>query len=103
MMKNVKSIRNRGREAILPEEYPLWCRIEDLSALCGYNPAAQFPLLMELPDAYPASGRAPEELAEEHPMQALAAYIRRFLRDYPEAAAGLAAAGAVSPEAPEAA
>ena len=103
MIKNTKKTRNRGREAALPVEFPLWCRIEDLSALCGYNPAVQFPLLMELPDAYPASGRDPEELAEEHPMQALAAYIRRFLRDYPEAAAGLAAAGAASPEAPEAA
>ena len=103
MMKNAKNIRNRRQECVLPEEFPLWCRSEDLGAQCGYNPAAQFPLLMELPDAYPASGRDPEELAEEHPMQALAAYVRRFLRDYPEAAAVLAAAGSASPEAPKAA
>ena len=33
-------------------------------------------------------------MAEEHPMAALASLVRRFLREYPEAAAMLAAAKA---------
>ena len=100
-MKNpMNRNRRNGREACPPEGFGVWCRIEDLSAVCGYDPVAQFDLLMELPDVYPAAaGRDPDELAEEHPMQALACAVRRYLAEYPEAAAKLSAAGAGSPKA----
>lgn len=80
--------------------FALWCRIEDLSALCGFDPADQFDLLRELPDAYPRmSGRDPDEIAEEHPMQALAILVSRFLTEYPETAGMPAATGTVAPKA----
>ena len=75
-------------EVVLPEGYGLWCRIEELAGECGYNPHTQFALLRELPDAYPVlPGTDPEEIAEEHPMQALAALVRRYLAEYPQEAA----------------
>lgn len=81
------------REFCPGEGFPAWCMIEDLSMLCGYDPVAQFSLLRELPDAYPArSGRDPSEIAEEHPVEALAMAVRRFLAEYPEIAEELAAA-----------
>ena len=85
-------VRN-AREFCPGEGFPAWCMIEDLSMLCGYDPVAQFSLLRELPDAYPArSGRDPSEVAEEHPMEALAMAVRRFLAEYPEIAEEMAAA-----------
>ena len=87
--------RPNGREFYPAEYYGLWSRIEDLSALCGYDPAARFCQLRELPDAYPRmTGRDPEEIAEEHPVQALAMLVRRFLKEYPEEAEKLTVAAA---------
>ena len=84
-----------NREFCPADGYAEWCRIEDLSGLCGYDPALQFDLLRELPDAYPRmSGLDPDEIAEEHPMQALAILVKRFLAKYPEAAEILTAAAA---------
>ena len=84
----------RSREFSPADCFPVWCRIEDLSDLCGVDPVAQFSLLRELPDAYPASSlQDPDEIAEEHPLRALAMLIRRFLSEYPEAAEILDAAG----------
>ncbi len=84
-----------NREFCPADGYAVWCRIEDLSFLCGYDPEAQFGLLLELPDAYPRmSGADPDEIAEEHPMQALAILVKRFLAEYPEEAESLAAAAA---------
>ena len=77
-----------GREPFQPEVDAAWCRIEELSRLCGYDPMIQFGLLRKIPDIYPRlSGRDPDEIAEEHPMQALAILIRRFLDHNPETAA----------------
>ena len=81
-----------GREFFPAEGFAVWCRIEDLSALCGYDPVARFDLLRELPDAYPVpAGTDPEAIAEEHPMRALACVVARFLKEYPEEAEALAA------------
>ena len=81
------------REAALPEGFGIWCRIEDLCDICGYDPHAQFGLLAELAEGYPERpGYDPEEIAEAHPMQALASLIRRYFREYPEAAQTAAAA-----------
>ena len=86
-------VRRHGREFVPADCYGLWCSLEDLSALCGYDPVKQFDLLRELPDAYPAvSGRDPFEIAEEHPMQALACVVSRFLSEYPEEADALLSA-----------
>ena len=76
--------RNTGsrssREICLPEDYALWCRIEDLSSLCGYDPVRQFGLLREIAETYPGRpGQDPEDYAGEHPMQALACMVRRYL------------------------
>ena len=85
--------RRGALEAYLPESFDLWGRIEDLGTICGYDAALQFDLLRRLPDAYPRmTGRDPDEIAEEHPMQALAMLVRRFLAEYPEEAALLTAA-----------
>ena len=82
-----------GRENSLPDGFAAWSRIEDLCGICGYNASEQFDLLRELPGIYPdLSGRDPEDLAEEHPMRALAGLIRRFLAEYPETAGRLAGA-----------
>ena len=84
--------RRNGRRESVPEGFAAWSRIEDLGIACGYHVSEQFGDLVDLTDAYPAlSGRDPEELAEEHPLQALAMLIRRFLADYPETALILAA------------
>ena len=92
-MNSVTADVRREREFSPADCFPVWCRIEDLSDLCGYDPVAQFSLLRELPDAYPASPlQDPDEIAEEHPVQALAMLIRRFLAEYPEEAEMLAAA-----------
>ena len=57
-------------------------------------------LLRELPDAYSRmSGRNPDEIAEEHPMQALAILVGRFLTEYPETAEMLTMAGTDAPKA----
>lgn len=78
----------------LPDGFAAWSRIEDLCGICGYNASEQFDLLRKLPEIYPdSSGRDPEDLAEEHPMRALAALVRRFLQEYPEAAGRLANTG----------
>ena len=83
-----------GRENSLPDGFAAWSRIEDLCGICGYNASEQFDLLRKLPEIYPdLSGRDPEDLAEEHPMRALAALVRRFLQEYPEAAGRLANTG----------
>ena len=85
--------RRHGREFVPADCYGLWCSLEDLSALCGYDPVKQFDLLRELPSVYPVvSGRDPYEIAEEHPMQALACVVSRFLSEYPEAADALISA-----------
>ena len=92
--------RGNSRGFVPADCYPVWCGIEDLSARCGVDPVARFDWLRELPDAYPArSGRDPYELAEEHPLQALAILVRRFLAEYPEKAELLAAAGKETPKA----
>ena len=94
------AVYRNGMEFSPADCFALWCGIEDLSILCGYDPATQFDLLRELPDAYPRmSGRDPEEIAEEHPMQALAILVRKFLLEYPEAAEMLTAAGTDAPKA----
>ena len=81
------------QEAALPESFGLWCRIEDLCDICGFDPHTQFGLLAELADGYPERpGREPEEIAEAHPMQALASLVRRYFREYPKAAQTAAAA-----------
>ena len=90
----------KGMEFSPADCFGLWSRIEDLSVLCGYDPADQFDLLRELPDAYPRmSGRDPDEIAEEHPMQALAILVGRFLAEYPETVEMLTAAGTDAPKA----
>ncbi len=82
-----------SREFCPAEGYAVWCRIEDLSLLCGYDPETQFDRLRELPEVYQRmSGMDPDEIAEEHPMQALAILVKRFLAEYPEEAEMLAAA-----------
>ena len=84
--------RQYSRREGVPEGFAAWSRIEELGSACGYPVNRQFGDLVELLDAYPAlSGRDPEELAEEHPLQALAKLVRRFLADYPEAAQMLTA------------
>ena len=93
-MNSVTADVRREREFSPADCFPVWCRIEDLSDLCGYDPVAQFSLLRELPDAYPAAPpQDPDEVAEEHPLRALAMLIRRFLSEYPEEAEILSAAG----------
>ncbi len=85
--------RTDGREFYPAGCFAAWSRIEDLSNACGYDPAAQFNLLRKLPDAYPVlSGQDPDSIAEEHPMRALAAFVSKFLEEYPEKAAELSAA-----------
>ena len=82
-----------SREAVLTEGFGLWCRIEDLGEVCGYDPVSQFALLRELAGAYAGrAGQDPDDYAEEHPMQALACYVRRYLAEYPEQAEALTAA-----------
>ena len=72
----VIGVRRHGQEFVPADCYGLWCSLEDLSALCGYDPVKQFDLLRELPSVYPVvSGRDPYEIAEEHPMQALACVV----------------------------
>ena len=93
MSRIMKADRRHDREACLPEGLAAWCRIEDLSIACGYNADEQFGLLSELPDFYPGMpGQDPEDIAEEHPLQALAMMVRRFLAEYPETAGEMAAA-----------
>lgn len=95
MKKTMNRNRRRIRDFFPPEGFGIWCRIEELGEACGYDAEEEFGRLSELPDAYPAKpGQDPEEMAEEHPMAALASLVRRFLREYPEAAAVLAAAKA---------
>lgn len=87
----MKTGRGCGRENSLPDGFTAWSRIEDLCGICGYNAFEQFDLLRKLPEIYPdLSGRDPEDLAEEHPMRALAVLVRRFLQEYPEMAGRLA-------------
>ena len=51
-----------SREFCPAEGYAVWCRIEDLSLLCGYDPETQFDRLRELPEIYQRmSGLDPEE------------------------------------------
>ena len=84
--------RQYSRREGVPEGFAAWSRIEELGSACGYPVNRQFGDLVELLDAYPAlSGRDAEDLAEEHPMQALAVLVRRFLADYPETAQIMAA------------
>ena len=79
--------RRTGQEFYPQDGYSVWCRIEDLSNVCGYDPYTQFGILRELADAYPGRpGQDPDEFAEEHPMQALACLVRRYLAEYREAA-----------------
>ena len=86
-MKRFMKTRRCSRENSLPDGFAAWSRIEDLCGICGYNASEQFDLLIKLPEIYPdLSGRDPEDLAEEHPMRALAGLIRRFLAEYPETA-----------------
>ena len=93
MMSSMIADVQRSGEFSPAECFPVWCRIEDLSDLCGYDPVAQFGLLRELPEVYPAASfQDPDEIAEEHPLQALAMLIRRFLEEYPEEAEILDAA-----------
>lgn len=87
-----RTVRRTGRENVLPEGFDIWCRIEDLGMACGYNPATQFALLKELSDAYPCrTGQAWNEIAEDHPLQALAGLVRKYLAEFPKAAAKLIA------------
>jgi hypothetical protein len=93
MMSSMVADVQRSREFSPADCFPVWCRIEDLSDLCGYDTVAQFSLLRELPEAYPAAAlQDPDGIAEEHPLQALAMLIRRFLAEYPEEAEILDAA-----------
>ena len=93
--------RTENREFYPADSFPLRCRIEDLAACCGYDPAAEFSALTEIADIYSGwSGREPEDLAEEHPMEALARAVRRFLAEYPEEAAMMAAGSAAEREMP---
>ena len=85
--------RPDGREFYPADCFAVWSRIAELSDACGYDPATQFNLLRKLPDTYPVlSGQDPDSIAEEHPMRALAAFVSRFLAEYPEKAAALSAA-----------
>ena len=85
-----------NHEVCLPEGFSLWCRIEDLGSLCGFDPERHFEQLREIAYAYPARpGQDPEDYAEEHPMQALACLVRRFLAEYPDAADAAAVAAPV--------
>ena len=87
--------RQYSRREGVPEGFAAWSRIEELGSACGYHASGQFGDLVELLNAYPAlSGRDPEELAEEHPLRALAMLVRRFLADYPETAQILTAGSA---------
>ena len=73
--------RQYSRREGVPEGFAAWSRIEELGSACGYHASGQFGDLVELLDV-----RDPEELAEEHPLRALAMLVRRFLADYPETA-----------------
>ncbi len=86
-------LNNRcSRKEDIPEEFSAWSRIEVLGNVCGYDVDEQLSDLMELMDTYPVlRGRNAEELAEEHPLRALAMLVRRFLEDYPETAEMMAA------------
>lgn len=98
MMKfeGMNTSRRNTRGMRLPEGFDIWCRIEDLAGLCGYDAYVQFGLLRDLTDVYPGRpGQDPEDYAEEHPMQALACYVRKYLAEYPEAAETLTAAAPV--------
>ncbi len=87
--------RRYSRREGIPEGFAAWSRIEELGSACEYQVSGQFGDLVELLNAYPAlSGRDPEELAEEHPLRALAMLVRRFLADYPETAQILTAGSA---------
>ena len=100
MKKFLKNALRGSREFCPPEGYVLWSRIEDLGDACGYDAAEQFHLMRQLPDIYPArSGGDPDEIAEEHPMQALAILVGRFLAEYPETVEMLTAAGTDAPKA----
>ena len=71
----------------MPEGFDAWCRIEDLCGLCGLDPAESFDLFSDIMNAYPGgSGRMAAGCAEEHPMEALADAVRRYLAEYPEEA-----------------
>ena len=99
-MKRFMKTRCCGRENSLPDGFAAWSRIEDLCGICGYNASEQFDLLIKLPEIYPdLSGRDPEDLAEEHPMRALAGLVRRFLAEYPETAGRLADTAGQNPRA----
>ena len=88
--------RRNTREMCLPEGFAVWCRIEDLSSLCGYDPFTQFGLLHEFAEIYPGRpGQDPDDYADEHPMQALACYVRKYLAKYPEATEALMSAVSV--------
>ena len=84
--------RQNGREHV-PEGFAAWCRVEDLCGRCGYDPADLFSVLPDIADGYSGRpGQDPDDYAEEHPMEALASAVRRYLADDPEAARMAAAA-----------
>ena len=89
--------RQNNREMGLPDGFAVWCRIEDLSEVCGYNPITQFGLLREFAGIYSGRpGQDPDDYADAHPMEALAWYVRKYLAEYPEAAETLTAAASAA-------
>lgn len=86
-----------SRDHYPPEGFAIWCRIEDLSSECGYDPSSQFGMLRDIANTYHGyAGRNPDEFREEHPLQALADEVRRYLAEYPEEAAAMLTAGAAA-------
>ena len=80
-------IDRQNEREFLPEDFDAWCRIEDLCDLCGYDPDDLFRVFPDIADCYgfPA-GRVSEDYEEEHPMEALAGAVSRYLAEYPEKA-----------------
>lgn len=89
--------RQNNREMCLPDGFAVWCRIEDLCEVCGYDPIMQFGLLREFAGIYSGRpGQDPDDYADAYPMQALACYVRKYLEEYPEAAEALTASASVA-------
>ena len=93
-----RMIDNRNEREYLPGDFDAWCRIEDLCGLCGYDPDDLFRVLPDISDCYAfPSDRDAEDYAEEHPMEALAGAVSRYLAEYPEEAEARMAAAAAAP------
>ena len=87
MKDQLKRDHRNTRDFYPTEGFGIWCKIEDLAEICGYDAIKQFDQLKELQNFYPEKTRQdPEEITNEHPMSALACLVKRFIKEYPETA-----------------